>query len=341
MARLVSLNLDAALLEGALSKSSRPVTCREVADVTLLLARSSSTTPDLIVLGGDARAAADAAEAITDDSALLSVPLVAWQVRGTLADTSRLVALGVRVACGDTDALRRVCEEALDAREGRTMRVDPPTEVRVARSELLDLHGRRVVVADDDPAITWFFADVLRAEGCDVHEASDGDEALDTARRTAPDLVLSDIRMPRLDGIRLCRALRADPILGDVPIVMLSWKEDWLRDAQDIGLEATGYLQKRSTPEEVLSTVREVVATHARLERRLREPGAVRAPRRRVALPVAAPGVRGAARRAPHRALPPVRVRGAHPRRRAARGHARLARRQVDAGAGRARIAAR
>src|SRR5579859_3220410 len=103
MARLVSLNLDAALLEGALSKSSRPVTCREVADVTLLLARSSSTTPDLIVLGGDARAAADAAEAITDDSALLSVPLVAWQVRGTLADTSRLVALGVRMESANTD----------------------------------------------------------------------------------------------------------------------------------------------------------------------------------------------------------------------------------------------
>jgi CheY-like chemotaxis protein len=138
------------------------------------------------------------------------------------------------------------------------------------------MHGRRVIVADDDPAITWFFADLLRAQGCDVDEAADGAVALDRARRTMPDLVVSDIRMPRLDGLRLCRTLRADPLLADVPVLLLSWKEDWLHEAERGGVEASAYLAKRSTPEEVLARVLEVLAPHARFERRLRQPGPVR-----------------------------------------------------------------
>ncbi|HEY3816628.1 MAG TPA: response regulator [Polyangiaceae bacterium] len=276
MAKVTTVNLDASRVEGVLSKSTRRVTCREAADASSILARAGAAAPDLVVLGGEAAAAADVAEAMIDDPALQRTPLVAWGVRGSLADTSRLVALGVRVVTGDEDALRAACEEALDAREGRTIRVDAPTELEGGKAEEPDLHGRRVVVADDDPAITWFFADLLRAQGCDVEEACDGEAALDRARRTVPDLVISDIRMPRLDGVNLCRALRADPILADVPIVLLSWKEDWLRQAEGGGVEASAYLAKRSTPEEVLMRVHEVLEPHARLERRMRKPGPVR-----------------------------------------------------------------
>jgi DNA-binding response OmpR family regulator len=276
MAKVVSVNLDAARVEGVLSKSTRRVTCREAGDASSVLARAGAAAPDLIVLGGEASVAADVAEALIDDPVLQRTPLVAWGIRGSLADTSRLVALGVRVVTGDEDALRCACEEALDAREGRTIRVDAPTELQGSMAEEPDLHGRRVIVADDDPAITWFFADLLRAQGCDVEEACDGEAALDRARRTVPDLVISDIRMPRLDGVNLCRALRADPILADVPIVLLSWKEDWLRHAEGVGVEASAYLAKRSTPEEVLMRVHEVLEPHARFERRLHKAGPVR-----------------------------------------------------------------
>jgi CheY-like chemotaxis protein len=276
MVRLVSFHVDAALLEGLLSTSSRRVTCHEAVDAAALIARAAAGAPDLVVVAGDAARAADTVEALVDESAFLATPIVAWRIRGGLADTSRLVALGVRVVAGEEDSLRVACEEALDAREGRTMRVDPPTEFRVIKSTQLDLHGRRVVVADDDPAITWFFSDLLRAEGCDVREAEDGEAALDVARRTAPDLVVSDIRMPRMDGARLCRALRSDPILADVPVVLLSWKQDWLQHAQDLGVEASAYLEKRSTPEDILNCVREVMTPLARLERRLSDAGPVR-----------------------------------------------------------------
>jgi DNA-binding response OmpR family regulator len=276
MAKVVSVNLDAARVEGVLSKSARRVTCREAVDASSILARAGAAAPDLVVLGGEASTAADVAEALIDDPVLQRTPLVAWGIRGSLTDTSRLVALGVRVVSGDEDALRCACEEALDAREGRTIRVDPPTELQGSKSGEPDLHGRRVIVADDDPAITWFFADLLRAQGCDVEEVTDGEAALDRARRSVPDLVISDIRMPRLDGVNLCRALRSDPILADVPIVLLSWKEDWLRHAEGVGVEASAYLAKRSTPEEVLMRIHEVLEPHARLERRMHKPGPVR-----------------------------------------------------------------
>jgi CheY-like chemotaxis protein len=278
MARVVSVNLDAARVEGVLSTSKRRLTCREAVDASSVLARAGAAPPDLVILSGEASTAADIAEALIDDPVFLGTALVAWHVPGSLGDTSRLLALGVRIVTGEEDALRAACDEALDAREGRTIRIDPPAELAsgTAAPAAPDLHGRRVVVADDDPAIRWFFADLLRAHGCDVEEATDGEAALDHARRTVPDLVVSDIRMPRLDGVNLCRALRSDPILADVPIVLLSWKEDWLRQAEGGGAEASAYLAKRSTPEEVILRVHEILEPHARLERRMRKPGAVR-----------------------------------------------------------------
>jgi CheY-like chemotaxis protein len=274
MAKVVTFNLDGALVEGVLSKGTRRVTCQEVTGAAAVLA--ATRPPHLVVVSGDASSAADFAEAIIDEAALSGAPLVGWRLRGSLAETSRLVALGVRVADGDEDTLRAVCEETLDARDGRTIRVDEPATVQGTSPDVLELHGRRVIVADDDPAITWFFSDLLRAQGCDVEEAGDGAVALDVARRTMPDLVVSDIRMPGMDGVRLCRALRADPLLADVPVLLLSWKEDWLERAQEGGVEASAYLAKRSTPEEVLARVLELLGPHARLEQRLRKPGAAR-----------------------------------------------------------------
>ena len=88
------------------------------------------------------------------------------------------------------------------------------------------LTGRRVVVADDDPGVTWFIADLLRTAGCQVYEALDGQRALELAYEHSPELVVSDILMPGLDGFALCRALKRDVALRDAPVVLLSWKED-------------------------------------------------------------------------------------------------------------------
>jgi CheY-like chemotaxis protein len=138
------------------------------------------------------------------------------------------------------------------------------------------LHGRRVIVADDDPGVTWFIADLLRTAGCNVHEALDGTTALDLAYRTSPELVISDILMPGIDGFALTRMLKRDVALRDVPVILLSWKEDLLQRVRELGASAAAYLRKESDSRSILARVRECLRPRARVEGRLRTEGEVR-----------------------------------------------------------------
>jgi CheY-like chemotaxis protein len=138
------------------------------------------------------------------------------------------------------------------------------------------LHGRRVIVADDDPGVTWFIADLLRTAGCVVQEALDGKTALDLAYRTSPELVISDILMPGLDGFGLARALKRDMALRDVPVILLSWKEDLLQRVRELGAGAAAYIRKESDSRSILARVRECLRPRARVEARLRTHGEVR-----------------------------------------------------------------
>lgn len=136
--------------------------------------------------------------------------------------------------------------------------------------------GRTVLVADDDPAVVWFLAGVLRDAGATVVEAFDGQAALDKARTTWPDVVLSDVLMPGLDGYALCRAIKRDPVLADLPVVLLSWKEDLLQRVRELGAGADGYLRKEAQAPLVLARVAEVLAPRARVEARLAAGGETR-----------------------------------------------------------------
>jgi CheY-like chemotaxis protein len=262
---------DATRVARALASGRRRVSCTRLPPSPDLVLRSVRTkAPDLVVLGGDAGRAAWVAERLLDEPGADALALVAW-MQDVDDDTSRLAALGVTVVRGDDDALRRACEELLDARDGRTARIAGGED-----GAAMALHGRRVLVADDDPAVAWYFGDTLRRAGCDVEEASDGWSALDKARRFGPEVVLADIRMPGLDGLRLCRALRADPALGDVPILLLSWKADWFARAREAEVGASGFLVKHAVPEEVLDCVRVAIERVATFERRFHDAGPVR-----------------------------------------------------------------
>ncbi len=138
------------------------------------------------------------------------------------------------------------------------------------------LDGRTVLVVDDDPSVTWFLAGVLRASGATVLEAHDGEAALKLAQRHLPELVISDILMPRLDGFALCRALKRDVVLRDVPVILLSWKEDLLQRVRELGANADGYLRKEASAAVVLERVFEVLRPRLRVERRLQAGGEVR-----------------------------------------------------------------
>jgi CheY-like chemotaxis protein len=189
---------------------------------------------------------------------------LADEVRKALVESVDGTTRGVRVPLGEGTevmsalwgAIARV-REVVVARTGGNVRFghagpegavalapwmnpEPPAADRWAgsnrnRSPLgeVRLHGRRVLVADDDPGVTWFIADLLRTAGCIVTEALDGNAALEQAYRTSPEIVISDILMPGMDGFALTRALKRDVALRDVPVILLSWKEDLLQRVRE------------------------------------------------------------------------------------------------------------
>jgi CheY-like chemotaxis protein len=79
-----------------------------------------------------------------------------------------------------------------------------------------------VLVVDDDADLRNAVADVLREEGCSVYVAGDGEEALQILRVVVPDLIVTDLMMPRMDGWMLCAALRKSAVLRDTPVAILS-----------------------------------------------------------------------------------------------------------------------
>ena len=102
----------------------------------------------------------------------------------------------------------------------------------------------RILVAEDDPDVGPLLEEVLEEDGYEVLRATDGAEAVRLAEQHTFDLILLDVEMPTLDGIAACRALRADPRLEAVPIVMLTARtgEDDL--AEGFAEGATDYMTK-------------------------------------------------------------------------------------------------
>ena len=118
---------------------------------------------------------------------------------------------------------------------------------------------RVVLIVDDDPFIRKLILTTLEGVSeFELHEARDGEEALETALRESPRLVFLDIDMPRLDGIEACRRMRAQPAMASAKIVMLTASaEDSARvRAEDAG--ADYFLTKPFSPLQLLHLVAEL-----------------------------------------------------------------------------------
>ncbi|MAQ15718.1 MAG: hypothetical protein CMN30_13105 [Sandaracinus sp.] len=84
------------------------------------------------------------------------------------------------------------------------------------------LEGKTVLCADDDLEILSLVTRHVRSLGATVLEASDGEEALATAKREKPDLIVLDVMMPGMSGLEVCRAIREDESLNDTGVLMLT-----------------------------------------------------------------------------------------------------------------------
>ena len=95
--------------------------------------------------------------------------------------------------------------------------------------------GTPVLIVEDSPTQAHQLRHILEQNGFEVHHAANGRLALDAARQRRPALVISDVMMPEMDGYELCRTLKHDAILGDVPVILVTS----LSDPEDVihGLE--------------------------------------------------------------------------------------------------------
>jgi two-component system, OmpR family, response regulator VicR len=118
------------------------------------------------------------------------------------------------------------------------------------------MSNERVLVVDDEPIVTEVVQRYLVREGFHVMMAADGETALKLARDAGPDLVVLDLMLPRLDGLEVCRRLRAE---SNVPIIMLTAKGEEADKILGLGLGADDYLTKPFSPGELTARVKAVL----------------------------------------------------------------------------------
>ena len=125
-----------------------------------------------------------------------------------------------------------------------------------------------ILVVDDDPRLRELVRYVLDRAGFGVREAADGRAALAALREGVPDLVLLDVRMPEVDGLEVCRALRRDHA---VPVIFLSTLGDEVDRVRGLDIGGDDYVTKPFLPNELVSRVRAVLrrAAPARTEERV------------------------------------------------------------------------
>ncbi len=128
------------------------------------------------------------------------------------------------------------------------------------------LRRLRILVADDDPGVRALCASILEAEGFEVRQAANGEQALEMALADPPELLLLDVMMPKLDGWDVVRELAGNELTADLPLVMMTGRnvQEDIDRADAAG--AIDFIGKPFEPAELVSTVHEVLELVAERE---------------------------------------------------------------------------
>ena len=131
--------------------------------------------------------------------------------------------------------------------------------------------SKRLLVVDDEPNLLRAVAACLKSEGYEVNTARSGREALMQLAEAVPDLLVSDIRMPGMDGYQLARQLRGSPRTALVPIVFLTAKDETTDRIEGFRAGVDAYLTKPFEPEELIAVVDGILSrverTHSHIAR--------------------------------------------------------------------------
>ncbi len=117
-----------------------------------------------------------------------------------------------------------------------------------------------VLVIDDDPVILELLRVNFEIEGFEVICATDGEEGLRRAHDERPDVVISDIMMPRRDGLQLLTDLKGDPETEDLPVILLSAKAQKAEVQQGLDMGADDYITKPFDPLELIDRLNAVMS---------------------------------------------------------------------------------
>lgn len=131
--------------------------------------------------------------------------------------------------------------------------------------------SKRLLVVDDEPNLLRAVAACLKSGGYEVNTARSGREALMQLAEAVPDLLVSDIRMPGMDGYQLARQLRGSPRTALVPIVFLTAKDETADRIEGFRAGVDAYLTKPFEPEELIAVVDGILSrverTHSQIAR--------------------------------------------------------------------------
>ena len=137
------------------------------------------------------------------------------------------------------------------------------TESNLHSSETVQFS--RLLLVDDEPGLRNAVQAYLQDEGFDITTAVDGEEAWEKAQQLLPDLIISDVMMPRSDGYELLKRLREDERLGGTPVIFLTAKGMTIDRIQGYQAGVDDYIPKPFDPEELVARVRNVINRQDRL----------------------------------------------------------------------------
>ena len=118
----------------------------------------------------------------------------------------------------------------------------------------------KILIAEDERDIRDLVAFTLRFAGHEVSAAANGEEAVELATQVNPDLILMDVRMPRMTGYEACKVMKANPDLKDIPVVFLTARGQETEIQQGLEAGAEEYLLKPFAPDQLTTRVKAILA---------------------------------------------------------------------------------
>jgi len=119
----------------------------------------------------------------------------------------------------------------------------------------MDKTKSRILIVDDDRDTLDILTRLLDHEGYECLSAASGAAALATVRATPVDVILLDVRMPEMDGLKVCEQLRADDTLRQIPVILVTCADDMKTRARGMSLGVSEYLTKPLVKEELLTRI--------------------------------------------------------------------------------------